>query len=109
VTTLRDTAATCLFAVCLIACGGRESTAPMPTAPSGTIGPQASAYLEQLLGLMQTNSIKRTTIDWARFRADVLAAAGPAQTIPDTVEAIRLALRLLGDARDVNWRRRACV
>jgi carboxyl-terminal processing protease len=97
VTTLRDTAATCLLAVSLIACGGRESTAPMPTAPSGTISPQASAYLEQLLGLMQTNSIKRTTIDWARFRADVLAAAGPAQTIPETFEAIRLALRLLGD------------
>lgn len=94
---MRDVAVTYLLALCLIGCGGRESTAPLPMAPTGTISPQASAYLEQLLGLMQANSIKRTTIDWTRFRADVLAAAGPAQTIPDTYEAIRHALRLLAD------------
>jgi carboxyl-terminal processing protease len=37
------------------------------------------------------------TIDWVRFRNDVLAKAWAAQTIPDTYPAIREALRLLGD------------
>ena len=75
--------------------GGGDGTPP--TQPSGTISAQASAYLNHVLAIMEGNSIKRLTINWAGFRASVLAAAGAAQTIPDTYPAIRVALQLLGD------------
>jgi C-terminal processing protease CtpA/Prc len=46
---------------------------------------------------MEANSLHRLTIDWAAFRASVLAEAGGAQAIAETYPAIRTALRLLGD------------
>ena len=94
---MRDTALAFLLTASVIGCGGRESAAPLPAAPSGTISPQVSAYLEQLIGLMQANSINRKIIDWSRFRVEVLAAAGAAQTVPDAYDAVRVALRLLAD------------
>jgi len=57
----------------------------------------AHAYLEQLIALMEANSINRLTIDWMMFRASVFAQASSAQTIADTYPAIRTALGLLGD------------
>jgi carboxyl-terminal processing protease len=57
----------------------------------------ASAYLNAILGLMQSNSIKRLTIDWTAFRNNVIAAAGSAQTIADLNPAIRVAITQLGD------------
>jgi carboxyl-terminal processing protease len=77
------------------ACGG-GSTPGGPTPPAAGPTP-ARVYLDQLLDIIQANSIKRLTIDWAGFRASVIAEAGAAQTIADTYPAIRLALRLLGD------------
>jgi C-terminal processing protease CtpA/Prc len=74
--------------------GGEGST---PTQPGGPISQTASAYLDQLLGFMQSNSINRLTIDWNAFRAKVLAQAAGAQSIPDTYPAIRVALTLLAD------------
>lgn len=46
---------------------------------------------------MQAYSIRKNTIDWSSFRAQAFAAAGVAQTIPDTYPAISVALRLLND------------
>jgi C-terminal processing protease CtpA/Prc len=74
--------------------GGEGST---PTQPGGPISQTASAYLDQLMGFMQSNSINRLTIDWNTFRAKVLAQAAGAQSIPDTYPAIRVALTLLAD------------
>ena len=85
--------------ICLAACGGSKSpTAPTP-APgmSGT----ARAYLEQVLELMQANSINRKKIDWAGFRASVNAVAATAQTVSDLYPAIRTALGLLDDHHSV--------
>jgi len=45
---------------------------------------------------MQTNSIKRLTIDWTEFRNTVIAQAGAAQTIVELNPAIRQAIALLG-------------
>lgn len=59
--------------------------------------PVARAYLDQLIGVMESNSLHRLTINWPAFRAEVFAAAGSARTIPDTYPAITTALRLLGD------------
>ena len=75
------------------ACGGRAA----PTQPTGAVSEHARAYLDQLIGLMQANSINRLTIDWNNFRVTVIREASGAQTVADTYPAIRLALRLLGD------------
>lgn len=65
--------------------------------PSATIAPGAAAYLNQILDLMQANSINRSRIDWPSFRNSVLAEAGAAADIPQLNTAIRLAIQQLGD------------
>jgi carboxyl-terminal processing protease len=67
-----------------------------PTQPE-EISPQARAYLEQLVGFMQGNSLHRLTIDWDAFRTGVFDQARRAQTIADTYPAIQVALGLLND------------
>lgn len=57
----------------------------------------AQTYLDEVVGLMKTNSINRKTIDWTVFKAKVDAQAQGAQTIADTYPAIQLGLTLLGD------------
>jgi hypothetical protein len=75
----------------LAACGGSAT----PTQPT-SVG-SAQAYVDELIGVMQANSINRLAIDWTMFRRDVTAQAAGAQSIPDTYNAIRTALGLLGD------------
>jgi hypothetical protein len=71
---------------------------PDPAQPTPTAISQAARnYLDALLGIMETYSINKESIDWAGFRDEVFAAAGTAQTIPDTYPAIGVALRLLND------------
>mgnify|MGYP006270923759 CR=1 FL=1 len=62
-----------------------------------TISPEASAYLDEMIGVMQSNSINRNTIDWDDFRAQVYERAGTAQRIEELNGAIVQALLLLGD------------
>ena len=86
-----------LILVCLAgtACGG-----PTPTAPSVTPAQTSAAvvkYLNDLVDIMQANSVNRLTIDWTSFRAQVLAAAPSPQTITDAYPAIPVALGLLND------------
>ena len=78
------------------ACGGRDSPT-QPSKPTGAISEQARTYLDDVLRLMQANSINRVTIDWSSFRATIFAEASGAQTVADTYPAIRLAFSLLGD------------
>ena len=90
-----------VFVLALVAsaCGKSAApTAPTPQTPVST-GPSAiaRAYLEQMLTLMQQNSINRLTIDWTNFRTRVFAAAGDAQAITDLLPAIRVAIELLAD------------
>lgn len=77
----------------LSGCGGSGA----PTAPTGGLSETARAHLNQLVAYMQGGSVRRLTIDWTDFRARVFAEAGGAQTIPQLVPAIRLALTLLAD------------
>jgi carboxyl-terminal processing protease len=79
------------------ACGGSGAPTAPPTQPTGAISEQARAYLDQVIGLMQANSINRLTIDWNTFRATVFAQTSGAQTAADTYPAIRSALTLLGE------------
>ena len=89
------------------------STVPVPTAtptpsatatlpPSGTatnelpISPEASAYLEEALDIMQNKGINRLQLDWEAVRAEAFRRAQHAQTPADTYSAIRYALREAG-------------
>jgi carboxyl-terminal processing protease len=78
--------------LCTATCGGGP-----PAGPSDPTSDLPRAYLEQLIGFMQANSINRLTIDWTMFRASVLGQSSSARTIADTYPAIRAALGLLGD------------
>lgn len=81
------------------ACGGDGGTKPtLPTGPNTTvISTTARNYLNEVIGVMQANSMHRLTIDWTLLRTDVLAAAGPAQSVEQTYPGIRTALTRLGD------------
>jgi hypothetical protein len=92
----RAIAIVALVAVVATSCGG-DRPGFAPTQPGTTISPLAKDYLEELLRVVETQSINRSTIDWAQFRSNVFAQAAAAQTIPDTYPAIREVLRLLGD------------
>lgn len=88
------------------------STRPAPTAsptftatvvPSATltsklpISPEASAYLEAALDIMQNNSLHRQSVDWEALGTRAFKMAAHAQTPADTYDSIRYALSLLGD------------
>lgn len=64
------------------------------------LNPTIEAYLNELIGIMQANSINRKNIDWADFRKNVLETAMGAQDVNDikTSEAIYVALTQLKDS-----------
>ena len=57
----------------------------------------AENYLNEVLDIMEANSIHRNTIDWTDFRNRVFQKVGTAQTIDETYGGIHEALTLLGD------------
>jgi hypothetical protein len=57
----------------------------------------ARRYVDEYLGVMQARSLKRHQIDWAAFRATVVAKAPLAQTIEQTHPILHHALTVLGD------------
>jgi carboxyl-terminal processing protease len=91
-------AAFLLALLAVSSCGPTSSPiAPVATTPTATMSAAATNHLNQLIGVMQTNSINRLKIDWTSLRTTVFAEAGAAQTVPEMYPAIRTALRLLGD------------
>ena len=80
------------------ACGGDAVTEPPKAPPQPTeISAAARAHLDEVIGVMQNNSMHRLTINWTAFRTSVFAAAGPAQSVNRTFPGISTALGLLGD------------
>lgn len=76
----------------------------LPIGPSTSPRPEAAReYLNALLTTMETYSINKSTMDWDSFRAQVIAEAGDAQSIPALYPAIELALRLLNDTQSYYW------
>jgi hypothetical protein len=82
-----------LLAAGSMACGGGSA----PTQPPPVVSTAVQDYVEQLLTLMQQNSVNRRLIDWATFRATVKARTEGARTVAETYPAIRVALELLAD------------
>ena len=69
----------------------------MRSAPAVPISPEAESHLNEIVAVLQREWVHRDKMDWDIFRRRVFERAGAAQTIPDTYDAIRLALTLLGD------------
>lgn len=67
-----------------------------PTAPHGT-SPVVAAYLDEIIMVMEANSINRMMINWRSFRDQVMDAAAGAQSVEDAHPGIQKALQLLGD------------
>jgi hypothetical protein len=61
------------------------------------LSPTAAAHLDEIISVLQREWLHRDGMDWKAFRQRVFERAGAAQTIPDTYDAIKLALSLLGD------------
>jgi carboxyl-terminal processing protease len=80
-------------------------TDPVGTAPriAGQVGattdasPEATAYLDAALAILQANFLHRDAVDWPVLRRETLRQAGRAQTSVDTYPALRYALAKLGD------------
>lgn len=68
--------------------------ASLPQEPDG-ISPGATAYLDQVLDLMQKNALHKKSIEWALVRKETLAHAKGAQTTFDTYPAIAFAFTQL--------------
>lgn len=54
-------------------------------------------FLDEVLSIMESNSINREDINWESFRNQVKTRAANAQSIADTDAALTLALQLLND------------
>jgi carboxyl-terminal processing protease len=85
----------------VVGCDADRARKTAPTAPSPaqpTANPGATrAYLDALLGTMETYSVNKATIDWTNLRTEVVSSAGDAQIISDLYPAIGVGLRVLGD------------
>lgn len=79
-----------VLCVLLAGCGSQASQQPKMSAA-------ATAYLNEVLDIMQRRSINRDTIDWEHFRWRMFAASEGAQTPADTHSAIRFMVSQLGD------------
>jgi hypothetical protein len=84
-----------------VACGTGDATTPTSALPTPVAPPEMSqaarAYLNEIVDIMQNNSMNRLAINWDQFRARTLGSTPFAQTIADTYPAIRVALGFLGD------------
>jgi carboxyl-terminal processing protease len=66
-------------------------------AQTAGISGEARFHLEEIISVLEREWLHRANMDWSDFRKRVFQRAGAAKIIPETYEAIRLALSLLGD------------
>jgi carboxyl-terminal processing protease len=92
---------TALGALALAVLAPPAATTPVMSAPQETASsvpsPEATAYLDAALAILQANFLHRDAIDWTALRQETLRQAGHAQTSVDTYPALRYALAKLGD------------
>ena len=61
------------------------------------ISPIAEAYLNEVVDVMEANSVNKNSINWSDFRKEVFDNAGVPQNIEQTYQGIRWGLVMLGD------------
>lgn len=72
---------------------GFAQGAPAPASLSA----EARAHLMEIIAVLQREWLHRDGFDWSGFTRQVMEKAETAQTIPETYDAIRAGLKLLGD------------
>ena len=89
----------CLFSLLLISCNDEPQIGYVARQEVilSEISDQAKAYLDEILDIMEHNSINKYKINWIDFRKEVFNAVPTAQTIDHTYPGIYIALKLLGD------------
>jgi carboxyl-terminal processing protease len=85
---------TTLLATLLVA---TTLTAPSQAQTLPGTSPEATAYLDAAIKIMQENFLHRDKINWEQLKHETFAQAAGAQTAVDTYPAIRYALAKLGD------------
>lgn len=58
---------------------------------------ETHSHLAEIISVLEKEWLHRHKMDWVNFRKQVFQRAGGAKTVPETYDAIRLALSLLGD------------
>ena len=71
--------------------------AVLRSASAPAISAEAKSHLVEIIAVLQKEWVYSSKMDWNAFRTRVFEKAGTAQTIPDTYDAIRLGLTMLGD------------
>jgi C-terminal processing protease CtpA/Prc len=85
-------------ALLIAACGADQASPTDPVTNSDSVNARwVTAHLNEMMAVMQGNSINRLTIDWIEFSRKVLARAEGATSLTAAQGAIREALALLGD------------
>lgn len=64
---------------------------------TGDISKESKDYIDEVVSIMEANSVNKNQIDWDDFRVDVLNEAKGSKTISDTYPAIQYAIKLLND------------
>src|SRR2546428_1523838 len=75
----------------------RNPCGTLQGAQTAQISTEASSHLTEIISVLQREWLHRDNMDWDSLRRRVFTKAGAAQTIPETYDAIRLLLTLLGD------------
>lgn len=71
--------------------------AVLQRASAAAISAEAESHLAEIIAVLKKEWVYTNKMDWNVFRTRVFERAGAAQTIPDTYDAIRFALTMLGD------------
>ena len=85
-----------ILIICLVSCNSDDLSAP-----DFNLSMEAELFLNEVLDIMQENSINRHQIDWPDFRNNVFSKVDGAQTFQDTYPGIREALILLNDNHSI--------
>ncbi len=106
----RSLARLLLLAVLLAACSPQQpapttTPAPTPTAapptpmpsPTAGISPEARAYLEEFLQIVEQNALNAGKVDWEALRAELYAREAEAVTPEDTHDSLLYVLIQLDD------------
>ncbi len=82
-----------VLVVTFAGCKKDDGVSPNPNGLSDT----AVKFLDEVMNIMQRNSINRDKINWIDFRTQMYAKAQGAQTVEQTKDGLYEALKMLGD------------
>jgi hypothetical protein len=86
-----------LSQVVLLVCSLLSPGNPANALTRQDMSPTARAYLQAALDIIQNKSLRKKQVDWDALRRETFARATGAEQTVDTYEAIRFALRAIGD------------